>query len=291
MPRNSKSGFSLIELVTVIAIICILIGLALPVIQSVREAARKVSCSSQLRQIGLALENRHVAFGAYSSGTKGENSKTPYRSWLADVLPYLENTQVFSNSEYEFGTGTPYHLHEAFRQQPVLYCCPSDPRTGVPQYSIRHQTYVGLTSFLGVNGTNWNKHDGVLFLNSNVRDSDIRDGKSNTIIVGERPPSPAFDYGWWYGGHGYNSTGALDHHLGASETAVSRFAICPPSISMNGIPVFDLRDECSVSYFWSTHGGGWFVLRADGSTHFMTHSNDRLLSALATRDGGEVVQE
>jgi prepilin-type N-terminal cleavage/methylation domain-containing protein len=285
MPRRVRFGFSILELITVIAILSILIGLVLPAVQSVREAARKVSCTNNLRQIGLAVGSREVALRCYPSGTNGESSRTPFRSWLVDILPYHEGTQLYAMGNDKFAKYVPYYLHDGFQQQPILYCCPSDPRTGIAQFAIRHQTFVGLTSYLGVNGTNWKNRDGILYLDSKVRDADIRDGKSNTIMVAERPPSPAFDYGWWYGGHGHQDSGALDHHLGAAETAISRFGNCEPAIPSGALSRFDLNDECKVNHFWSVHSDGFFVLRADGSVQFIAQSSYPALRELATRDG------
>lgn len=282
-------GISLSELLIVIGIISILVSILLPAIQASREAARRIQCSNQLRQVGLALENRLSAFRSYPAGTASVVSRTPLQSWLVEIVPYFERSQLYAESKHEFDLAIPYEQHSGFRQQMPLLSCPSDGRVGSAQYSIRHQVLAGLTSFLGVNGTDWKSKDGILHYESKVRDADILDGKSNTLLVAERPPSPFFDYGWWYAGHGFQSTGALDHTLGGVESASSRYRSCHTPAIASIRPRIDFRDECLVSYFWSLHAEGFWTLRADGSVHFMTGADYAILQALSTRANGEIV--
>ena len=138
-------------------------------------------------------------------------------------------------------------------------------------------------------GTDYTSTTGVLYRDSRVRLTDITDGASNTIAVGERPPSADYWYGWWYAGFGQNGTGGLDSLLGARElNAGGNYTyMCAPGPFHFQSGRFD--DQCSAFHFWSPHTGGANFLFADGSVRFLSYSADKILPALATRAGGEVV--
>lgn len=130
------------------------------------------------------------------------------------------------------------------------------------------------------------REDGVLFLDSRVPFSKIRDGLSNTLIVGERPPSanlPAI--GAWYGGWGHwrNFTA----FLGVVETDVGVSGL-PCSSGPYLFAPDRLDNRCSIFHFWSQHRGGGNFAFADGSVRFLAYGAASVLPALATRAGGEL---
>ena len=116
----ARNGFTLIELLVVIAIIAILIGLLLPAVQKIREAANRMKCSNNLKQIGLAQHNYHASFEKFAAarGSLGiqlnftPDSFTQYRGWMADILPYVEQDNLHRAM---FGAGGSVE-HPVFRQ-------------------------------------------------------------------------------------------------------------------------------------------------------------------------------
>src|SRR4051812_28460449 len=142
-PIKRRRAFTLIELLVVIAIIAILIGLLLPAVQKVREAAARMKCSNNLKQIGLALHNYHDVYGHFPSGhieqcppgtTSGESACSYYSGMFIAILPYLEQDNLFRRY-VDFPTP---NLTDADRTNAAfcatsvaVYNCPSDPRAGM----------------------------------------------------------------------------------------------------------------------------------------------------------------
>jgi prepilin-type processing-associated H-X9-DG protein len=115
----------------------------------------------------------------------------------------------------------------------------------------------------------------------------IRDGASQTIMVGERPPSTDLEFGWWYAGSGQSQlSGSGDMVLGVRELN-KRIPSCdagPYSFTPGR-----LDNQCDMFHFWSLHSGGAHFLMADGSVHFLRYDADPIMPALASRNGGEIV--
>lgn len=186
----------------------------------------------------------------------------------------------------------PFVSHDGMRTPIELFACPSDPVSG--QIHLTHNgRVVATTDYLGMNGTNYRNRDGLFFLNSKLSLKDIVDGQSNTLMVGERPPSNDFWYGWWYAGAGHENSGAPDMLLGVTE--VNDPPIEPGKVTYLegcGAGPFEFqpgrREQCDTLHYWSYHPGGANFALADGSSRFFAYSNE-VMEALATRNGHEVI--
>ena len=286
-----RLAYTLIETIIVIAILAVLVALTLSGVQRVREAAARSSCQNNLRQQVLALhlysnENRHLPPAcSYKDG----KDPMPMMGWQARLLPYLEQRNLWEQAVAAYAidrqfSHRPPHLVAAISVS--SFSCPADGRTTASNVVLGRA--IGLTSYLGVSGTQGFRQEGVLFLDSAVRLTDITDGTSNTIAIGERPPSADLHFGWWYAGVGQLGNGDADMHLGVRGLN-ERVAgpTCP--VGPYHFTAGRVREQCDMFHFWSLHPGGANFAFADGSVRFLAYSADSVMPALSTRAGGETV--
>ena len=153
----------------------------------------------------------------------------------------------------------------------------------VPEFATR----IAFSSYLGVSGIYG--YEGLLYESSRIALGDVRDGVSNTLLVGERPPSADNRFGWWYAGIGQAFDGSADSTLAVRQANYTpRAPMCPKGPYHFGPGATD--NMCDTFHFWSQHlGNGANFLFADGSVRFLSYSADPIMPALATRAGGEVV--
>jgi prepilin-type N-terminal cleavage/methylation domain-containing protein/prepilin-type processing-associated H-X9-DG protein len=290
----NRRGMTLVETIVVIAIITVLMAIALPAIQRIRAAMDAVACQSKLRQIGIGLHHHETDYGYLPSGVYSGtvNEPWPRMTFLTRILPYIEQDQVWREGlrAYELDR-VPFNNppHTPFATVMPLYSCPLDPRLKRAHPTHNNRT-AALTSYVGCIGTNTHLKDGIFYLNSRTTTATIGDGSSNTIAVGERPPSADYWYGWWYASTGQLGGGSPDVLCGAREVNLGGpfTYFLPPGPYHFGPGRFSNMADCF--HFWSPHPGGAHFLFGDGSARFLRYSADAILPALATRGGGEAVE-
>jgi prepilin-type processing-associated H-X9-DG protein len=281
---------SLLELLVVVAILAVVVALTLSGVQKVRMSAARTRCADQVRQLALALHGYHDARGQLPPGIAPDGSPQPYLSWLARVLPYVEQGALWQQTEdaYRVEKNFLSPVHTARERVVPLFLCPTDGRISSPASKDVTGHPVAYASYLGVEGKNAGLNDGLLYMGSRHKFGDATDGTSCTLLIGERPPSAKLDLGWWYAGWGQRQNGDAEFLLGVRTRCYNQdAATCDegPYHFMAG----KIDNQCDAFHFWSLHTGGANFAFADGSVRFFRYSADDILPALATRAGGEAV--
>jgi prepilin-type N-terminal cleavage/methylation domain-containing protein/prepilin-type processing-associated H-X9-DG protein len=361
--RSRRAGFTVIELLVVIGILAVMVGLMVPAVQKVRDAANRIQCANHLHQIGLALHQYHDEQGSFPPGLDNmpwlaaagpkQTQKYWMLSWMTRIFPFVEqeplwrqmdaaenDTQVRLPIRYDpwnnqrfLGLGT---------EQP-LFSCPADGRTlvamqvteaGLP-FTIAFTAYQGVSGICHRGGhTYWGNTAAENFTTQNneidpitghktgmngmlipvqntsggcprgVRRTDVHDGLSNTLLVGERPPSRDLIFGWLFAGFGVSGDGDCDVLLGISERnelnpfgdqdssgqACSAGDPDPNNPAAYRLSPGDLTNPCDQWHYWSLHAGGANFCMGDGAVRFLSYDTSPIVQrALATRAGGEPV--
>jgi prepilin-type processing-associated H-X9-DG protein len=282
----------------VIAIIAVLIGILLPAVQKVREAANRSSCQNNLHQIGIALHSYHDAQGSFPSGylcqpQANANYTSPGWGWAALILPYIEQGNLAQRINLNFPVEDPSNL-VARTNVMKLYVCPSDRSTGVFSVNDKDNTplaQAATNSYAACHGIGvdldeeLDDFNGMFSRNSKVRFADVTDGTSNTIAVGER--ASLFTRTPWAGAVSFGTTritpGAPTNNPTAIEDAATQTLVHVSVHTLND-PNSDPED------FFTPHTGNAMFLFADGSVRpVRTGISLSVLQAIATRNGGEAV--
>lgn len=299
MPK--RNGFTLVELLVVIAIIGVLVALLLPAVQQAREAARRMQCTNNMKQIGLALHNYHDTFNALPPAYlyRGPGGSANY-GWAVNILPFIEQTALYDTLDpgriplYERYTASATAADKALLQTPIdAYRCPSDV-TGklnnkmkfgpTEHFQIATSNYVcnlGTTATQGLVVS-----DGVFYGNSFLGLKDMIDGTSNTLFVGERDGGPSkdpnsnFGAAVWAGvgrnsSIGWESVGRTGLRGGFTVNFDYAFAGAPQNMGKG---------------MSSLHPGGMNILLCDASVRFLPETADKnsVIIPLVRREDGVV---
>jgi prepilin-type N-terminal cleavage/methylation domain-containing protein/prepilin-type processing-associated H-X9-DG protein len=307
-----RRGLTLIELLVVIAIIAVLVGLLLPAVQKVREAANRSRCLNNLKQIALAAQDHHDARGRFPTGwhqplTTGDRPAGGTNLWV-ELLPYLEQDNLYKKWDFNDNRNNGRAGTNAVQAQVIpILICPSDPLPQPVLYFTARIArpwtwgFYGLSSYGGNGGTrsfafdsSRVPRDGIFFRDSSVRLTDVTDGTSSTLLFGERyHRDPQFDLQQpvvWPEGGPIGQMGRWGCVAGLGSLAMVELS-APVRINYQVPPGGDLSAlEDRHCAFGSGHPGGANFAFADGSVRFVSDSIPLLtLQALSTRAGGEVV--
>jgi len=283
--RRDRSALTIVELLVSISVIGILIGLAIPAVIKGREAARKAQCRNNLHQIGLALHIHHEERLRFPAGVTWRDRSMRLVSWQVRVYPYLGRRALWTTAVEDYAeSSSPFGPipHAGFSRPVKVFSCPSDGRSETPHMS-RSRFYVALTDYLGVLGTDVSSQNGMLYADSKIRIAQVRDGTSHTVIVGERPPSKDYYWGWLYAGAGFDR-GSGDMILGLKEFNNGRDLLATCSMRRGMFQASSLDRPCHMLHFWSMHVGGAFFLYVDGSVRFHSYGDRASLVRAATRN-------
>jgi len=326
---QGRRGFTLIELLVVIVVIGLLIALLLPAVQAVREAARRATCSNNLKQIGLALHNYHETQKSFPPGTIWNQvvinwvEATHRTNWGIALLPYIEQRSLYDRYDQRQDCTTPANA-PVVQQYVLTYACPSDLNaargTGVPgwgyAYTVKREFHFG--SYRGMAGRTapqyynvpdhgvWNHYMGWTNLPMNWKGvfhvivpgwfgqcesfDSIRDGASNTIAIGERH-RPQDDATWAaYSWGTYWAYGSGNLNSNAFDHPMSLDAM--PNQKCMAPPPNGAPSGKMCLWGWSSYhptGLNWLI--CDGSVHFLAKNIDmNVLGDLSTVAGAEPTQ-
>ncbi|MDW8037786.1 MAG: DUF1559 domain-containing protein [Thermoguttaceae bacterium] len=314
--RPQVSAFTLVELLVVITIIGILVGLLLPAVQAAREAARRAQCANNLKQIALALHNYHTAWAVFPPGninrTAGlcpgmgeptQSYSTQFGNWLIAILPFVEQQALFQKYDLRYNNESPQN--QSVRETLVpIYVCPSDVNYRVPAQPATGPAAANGAKYMpgSYRAVSGRTHDGYNFLDSEMMfeyrrqnrgpihvvgvwgfDCEsvetIRDGTSNTLLVGEwsTQTNPGYRTFWAYSFAYYSLSAGTPQ----SRTLQGDFDRCAAQ--------YDVGMDLPCKRSWGgLHPGGIQFALCDGSVRFLTAGVDpSLFSNLCTIAGGE----
>ncbi|MBY0396777.1 MAG: DUF1559 domain-containing protein, partial [Thermoleophilia bacterium] len=289
-PR-ARRGFTLIELLVVIAIIAVLIALLLPAVQSAREAARRIQCTNNLKQLALSLHNYESGNNVFPMGapTMVYRDRSTLininHSLFVSALPYMEQQPLYNSINFSLNIYRAIHATVVRAGLSALWC-PSDSDVGVKPYAGAMQDQpagtvrINYTSYAGCAGVwfQWTRNtvapnsndafraaaNGIFYTNSATTLADIPDGTSNTMLLGEHAtsllvPAERSEWHWWFDGY-------------FGDTMFWTMAPINPHRKLRTNAATGSIGNAFVESLSSFHPGGANVAMADGSVRFIKSS-------------------
>lgn len=296
MNNNRKRGFTLVELLVVIAIIGVLVGLLLPAVQAAREAARRMQCSNNLKQLGIAMHNYHDTHNRFPSGRAGCCSGT----WQVLVMPFIELQNV-SDLYVDWGnTSGARYSHEpnttnVTTRRYAAFSCPSD-QENAPTGGMTNHNYAvnyGNTGYAQQSDLNGVRFGGAPFsldLSKQFGFHSVQDGTSNTLLMAEVRQGQGRDlrgFTWWGDASGFEA------YLAPNSVLPDRIYSDSYCNEIRGMPC-DVSTTTNPTMFAarSQHPGVVQVVNCDGSVQAVSETIDLIAwRAKSTTQGGEVVDE
>lgn len=310
--RVRRPAFTLVELLVVIAIIGILVGLLLPAVQAAREAARRMQCTNNLKQLGLAFHNHESAMKSLPPLYTTRTYIQPDHFCLTFLLPYFEQTALFNTIDMKTSGYAPANF-PAFTKPIASFMCPSAPLEPLIPYNVPSGKYATLPTGVtqirlartdysapsGVSGTWVTQSIGtqaisggppILERDKFVKFGSISDGLSNTLFLVEDAGRP-YRYGRGFVKRGADREG--NGAAGAWGDADSWFGIGGANADLgtqgNGPTAVNGSSDNEIYGF---HIGGANVLLGDGSVRFLSENVTlAMIAAFVSRQGGEILPE
>lgn len=293
-PSSAREGFTLIELLVVVAVIGVLVAILLPAVQSAREAARRMQCSSNLRDLGIAMNNFYSSNGHFPAGSEAKpapqfpnNPHTFYRwSALARLTPFLEQQEAHDLLDFDLpmyrmaqgqGLGLTPQITTSVATRLANFLCPSD--IDAPALSDDGSTRYGLTNYAvctgsGMGGGTPFETDGVYFVNSRIRFADIVDGSSHTVVASE------------------STLGQGKERLQVAQQVQPQTDYASPLLFGNATLT---ETSCRAAFIWNnTNRRGFFWASGEYRCALYNHHrmpNDRIIDCIGSRSNtGEDVK-
>lgn len=313
-----RRGIGLVELLVAIAVVGVLLALLLSAVQQVRQTAARADCQNRMRQLGLALHAHHDARGRLPGVVPVFHDPAVYSvpgtgqelNWSAKLLPCVDQQALWDATAAAAGaTANPFldPPHVGLATAVKTFVCPADGRvagavTGPGGRPVAVTSYLGVQGFgdgrvvRGAGKLSAPTRGAGVFVPGGTVFVAITDGLSNTLMLGERPPDPGFESGWWYVPNGRTKlptqpamwvTGFAHRDYGCGPNGVVEDPVTGVARRAHVFGPGRFNNPCDAYHFWSPHPGGGNFALADGSVRFFPYAARAVLRPLATRAGGE----